>query len=194
MIVKTVNDSDISNDDIELYKSLTSKLEGVIFNGPTVGIDKRLVSIRLGDVSSELVLVNPRIIQSSEDYVVYFEKDYNNLKKVRKTKRKVSILVETDNLGKVEFTPSSEKKAWETVNDFMTDQGLLECVLAQRVIDSINGIDISHPNIKYTQEVQRPKKIGRNEKVMLQSPDGEHTMFVKYKKSDEYIQQGYKII
>lgn len=192
MKIKNVEHSEITSEDIELYKQQTSELKGVIFNGPQVGMDKRIVSIRLGEVDSELVLVNPVIIETSADVVVYFEKDYNNLKKVRKTRRYPSIFVQTDNYGKVEFT--STNKNWENGSQFMQDKGLLECVLAQRIIDSINGIDITHPTVSYKEEIRRPIKIGRNEKVMLQSPDGNDTVFIKYKKADEFINRGYKVV
>jgi hypothetical protein len=194
MKVQYVMESIIDNYIIDLYKEKTSKLTGVIFNGPMVGIDKRIVSIRLGDVDSELILVNPKITNTSNDLLIYYEKDYRNLKKIRKTKRYKSIVVETDNLGFIEFKPTSETGTWLSKNDFFEDVGLFECVLAQRVIDSINGIDINHSTVKYNDEIRKPKKIGRNDKIMMQSADGSETVFIKNKKSDYYLDRGFKIV
>lgn len=192
MKVKLVNSSPITNDDIELYKEKTSKLKGVAFTSNDIGLDKRIVSLRLiGD--SDLILVNPRIVKTSDNLVVYFERDSLKPVKVRKTIRNTYVVVDTDNLGQVEFKPSSENNKWETQNQFMEDAGLLESVLVQRAIDGIDGIDITDKSRAYTQTVQSKKQPGRNERVMIQSQQGE-TLFVKYKKAEEYIKLGYSVL
>lgn len=192
MKVKLINSSPITNDDIELYKEKTSKLKGVAFTSNDIGLDKRIVSIRLiGD--TDLILVNPKIVKTSDNLVVYFERDSLKPTKVRKTVRNTYVVVDTDNLGQVEFKPSSENNKWETQNQFMEDAGLLESVLVQRAIDAIDGIDITDKSRAYTQTVQSNKQPGRNERVMIQSPQGE-TLFVKYKKAEEYIKLGYSVL
>jgi hypothetical protein len=192
MKVKLIKPSSITNDDIELYKEKTSKLKGVAFTSNDINLDKRIVSIRLmGD--SDLILVNPRIIKTSDNLVVYFERDSLKPTKVRKTVRNAHIIIDTDNLGQVEFKPFSENNKWETQNDFMEDAGLLESVLVQRAIDAIDGIDITDKSRVYTQTVKSNKLPGRNERVMLQSSNGE-TVFVKYKKAEEYIKIGYQLL
>lgn len=187
MKVKGIEQSPVTNQDIQDYKTKTSKLKGVVFNANDVDMNKRIISIRLGEVEDELVLVNPRTIKTSEKPVVYFEKD-SSKNKTRKTVRFTYLLVETDNLGQVEF--KSEKDSWENIDDFMSDGGLLECVLAQRAIDAINGMDITHPLIAYNPAVKATKKVGRNERVMIQSPEGE-SMFIKYKNARPYLDKGY---
>ena len=192
MKVKLINPSPITSDDIELYKEKTSKLRGVVFTSNDIGLDKRIVSVRLiGD--SDLILVNPKIVKTSDNLVVYFERDSLKPTKVRKTIRNTYVVIDTDNLGQVEFKPSAENNKWETQNQFMEDAGLLECILVQRAIDAIDGIDITDKSRAYTQTVQSNKQPGRNERVMIQSPQGE-TLFVKYKKAEEYIKLGYSVL
>lgn len=192
MKVKLINPSPITSEDIELYREKTSKLRGVVFTSNDIGLDKRIVSVRLiGD--TDLILVNPRIAKTSDNLVVYFERDSLKPTKVRKTIRNTYVVVDTDNLGQVEFKPSSENNKWETQNQFMEDAGLLESVLVQRAIDAIDGIDITDKSRAYTQTVQSNKQPGRNERVMIQSPQGE-TLFVKYKKAEEYIKLGYSVL
>ena len=192
MKVKLINPSPITSEDIELYREKTSKLRGVVFTSNDIGLDKRIVSVRLiGD--TDLILVNPKIVKTSDNLVVYFERDSLKPTKVRKTIRNTYVVVDTDNLGQVEFKPSSENNKWETQNAFMEDAGLLESVLVQRAIDAIDGIDITHKSRAYTQTVQSNKQPGRNERVMIQSPQGE-TLFVKYKKAEEYIKLGYSVL
>lgn len=192
MKVKFIETSPITTEDIDEYKNRTSKLKGVLFTANDVNMNKRIISIRMGEISDELVLVNPKIVNTSATSVVYFEKDtFKN--KTRKTVRFRSVIVETDNLGLVEFKPTNEKDKWESGNDFMMDAGLFETVMVQRGIDAINGIDVTDSSVAYNQQVNTGKKIGRNDRVMLKSSDGD-MIFVKYKKSEEYIKKGYQIV
>jgi hypothetical protein len=192
MKVKLINPSPILNDDIELYKDRTSKLKGVVFTSNDIGLEKRIVSVRLiGE--DDLVLVNPIIVEKPDNLLVYFEKDSNKANKVRKTIRYPYLIVDTDNLGRVEFKATNETNKWESLNHLMEDAGLLEAVLVQRAIDAIDGIDITDKSRAYTETVQSKKEPSRNERVMLQSSAGE-TVFVKYKKAEEYIKMGYQLL
>jgi peptide deformylase len=192
MKVSVITDSSISSTDIELYRERISKLKGVAFNGNDVGINKRIVSVRLL-TDDDLILVNPKIVNQSNDSIVYYEKDVYKPNKVRKTIRLKSIVVETDNLGMVEFKPTNESNKWETTNAFFEDGGLLECVLVQRAIDAIDGIDITDKVRAYSKTIQSQPTPGRNERVMLASNEGD-TVFIKYKHADSYITKGYKLI
>lgn len=191
MIVRKIEESSITAEDVNQYKEKISKLKGITFNGLDVGIDKRIVTIRLGELDKELTLVNPQILQVSDKPLVYFEKDSNKSNKVRKTIRYPWLVINTDNLGKVEF--KAEKEEWKDANEFFSDAGLLECVLVQRVIDAINGIDVTHPSRAYSETIKKTKEVGRNERVMLQGPKGEME-FVKSKKVDSYLQKGWQTI
>jgi peptide deformylase len=192
MKVKLINPSPILNDDIELYKDKTSKLKGVVFTSNDIGLEKRIVSVRLiGE--DDLVLVNPVIVEKPDNLLVYFEKDSNKANKVRKTIRYPYLIVDTDNLGRVEFKATNENNKWESLNHLMEDAGLLEAVLVQRAIDAIDGIDITDKSRAYTETVQSKKEPSRNERVMLQSSSGE-TVFVKYKKAEKYIKMGYRLL
>ena len=191
MKVQNINESPITQADVNLYKNSISKLEGVVFNASDVNIDKRIITIRLGNIEDELTLVNPTIEKVSEQPLVYFEKDTTKLTKVRKTIRYPYLLINTDNLGKVEF--KATQSDWKDADEFFGDVGLLECALVQRAIDAINGIDITHPTRQYSETIRKDKKPGRNERVMLQGPAGEME-FVKSKKVDSYLQTGWNLI
>ena len=191
MKVQKINESPITQADVNLYKNAIPKLEGVVFNASDVNIDKRIITIRLGNIEDELTLVNPTIEKVSEQPLVYFEKDTTKLTKVRKTIRYPYLLINTDNLGKVEF--KATQSDWKDADEFFGDVGLLECALVQRTIDAINGIDITHPTRRYSETIRKDKKPGRNERVMLQGPKGEME-FVKNKKIDSYLQNGWNLI
>jgi hypothetical protein len=191
MKVQKINESSITQDDIKSYKTAISKLDGFVFNASDVDMDKRIITIRLGNVEDELTLVNPTVVKYSETPLVYFEKDTYKANKVRKTIRVPYLIIDTDNLGQVEF--KAEKNDWKNSDEFFGDVGLVECVLVQRAIDAINGIDITHPTRQYTETITKDKEPGRNERVMLQGPAGEME-FVKSKKVDSYLQRGWSII
>lgn len=190
MKVQKINQSPITTDDVNLYKKEISKLEGVVFNAADVNMDKRIITIRIGNKEDELTLVNPKPISKSDKPLVYFEKDtFKN--KVRKTVRYPWFVLETDNLGKVEF--KSDKQEWKDADEFFSDAGLLEAVLVQRALDAIDGIDITHPSRAYSETIIKGKEPGRNERVMLQGPNGEME-FVKSKKVNSYLEKGWQVI
>jgi hypothetical protein len=191
MKVQQINESAITQDDIKLYKTSISKLEGFVFNASDVNIDKRIITIRLGNIEDELTLVNPKVTKYSETPLVYYEKDTYKANKVRKTIRVPYLIIETDNLGQVEF--KAEKNDWKNSDEFFGDVGLVECVLVQRAIDAINGIDITHPTRQYSETIIKGKESGRNERVMLQGPAGEME-FIKSKKVESYLQKGWNLI
>ena len=191
MKVQKINESTITQDDITSYKAAVAKLDGFVFNASDVNMDKRIITIRLGNVEDELTLVNPKVVKYSENPLVYFEKDTYKSNKVRKTIRVPYLIIDTDNLGQVEF--KAEKSDWKNSDEFFGDVGLVECVLVQRAIDAINGIDITHPTRAYSETITKDKEPGRNERVMLQGPAGEME-FVKSKKVDSYLQKGWNLI
>jgi peptide deformylase len=191
MKVQKINQSPITSDDVVQYKEAIELLEGVIFTANDVNIDKRIITIRIGNKEDQLTLVNPTILKASDTPLVYFEKDSNKQTKVRKTIRHPYLLVNTDNLGKVEF--KATQSDWKDADEFFGDAGLLECVLVQRAIDSMDGIDITSPLRQYSETIRKDKEPGRNERVMLQGPAGEME-FVKSKKVDSYLQKGWNLI
>ena len=191
MKVQKIDSGVITLDEVSLYKDSISKLEGYVFTAADINFNKRIITIRLREKENELTLVNPKIIKTSEQPVVYFEKDSLKQNKVRKTIRFPWLVVDTDNLGKVEF--KSEKTEWKDADEFFGDAGLLEAVLVQRAIDAIDGIDITHPSRAYSETIVKDKEPGRNERVMLQGPNGEME-FVKSKKVDSYLQKGWNLI
>ena len=190
MKVKRVENTPVTAEELNLYKEKVSKLKGFAFNALDVGMEKRIITLNFGGEYDELTLVNPVVTELSDDVVVYFEKDTNK-NKTRKTLRYKSFKVNTDNLGVVEF--SSDSDTWKTQEEFFNDMGLFECVMAQRLIDSIDGIDVNSPLRRYTQQITADRKPGRNERVMLQSPEGEME-FVKYKNAGPYLAKGYQLM
>ena len=192
MIVKRIERTPVTNEELNEYKEKISKLENeYAVNASDVGMDKRIVTIKFGGEYDDLTLVNPKVTETSKEMVVYFEKELDKKQKVRKTARHQWFKIDTDNLGIVEF--SSDKKEWEDQEEYMNDLGLFECITAQRLIDSIDGVSINSSIRRYSGQIKAEKKPGRNERVMLQSPEGEME-FVKYKKAQPLLDKGYQLV
>jgi len=192
MIVKRIEKTPVTNEELNEYKEKISKLENeYAVNASDVGMDKRIVTIKFGGEYDDLTLVNPKVTETSKEMVVYFEKELDKKQKVRKTARHQWFKIDTDNLGIVEF--SSDKKEWEDQEEYMNDLGLFECITAQRLIDSIDGVSINSPIRRYSGQIKAEKTPGRNERVMLQSPEGEME-FVKYKKAQPLLDKGYQLV
>ena len=169
------------------------KEKGFGLSANQIGVDKRMCVI---NIKEPMVLVNPKIVKRSEDAVQYIESCLSLPKTMRKPKntvRSVSVTVETDNLGTVEFGPDEKDKIGTEGHNYFGDEGLLECVVAQHEIDHLDGILITDSIRAYNIQRVSEKKYGRNDKVMVKSPDGE-TDFMKYKKAVPLLEKGYQIV
>ena len=169
------------------------KEKGFGLSANQIGIDKRMCVI---NIKEPMVLVNPKIVKRSEEAVQYIESCLSLPKTMRKPKntvRSISITVETDNLGTVEFGPDEKDKIGTEGHNYFADEGLLECVVAQHEIDHLDGILITDSVRAYNIQRVSEKKFGRNDKVMIKSPDGK-TDFVKYKKAVPLLEKGYQIV
>ena len=169
------------------------KEKGFGLSANQIGVDKRMCVI---NIKEPMILVNPKIVKRSEEAVQYIESCLSLPKTMRKPKntvRSISITVETDNLGTVEFGPDEKDKIGTEGHNYFADEGLLECVVAQHEIDHLDGILITDSIRAYNIQRVSEKKYGRNDKVMIKSPDGE-TDFVKYKKALPLLEKGYQIV
>ena len=169
------------------------KEKGFGLSANQIGVDKRMCVI---NIKEPMVLINPKITKRSEEAVQYIESCLSLPKTMRKPKntvRSVSVTVETDNLGTVEFGPDEKDKIGTEGHNYFGDEGLLECVVAQHEIDHLDGILITDSIRAYNIHRVSEKKYGRNDKVMVKSPDGE-TDFMKYKKAVPLLEKGYQIV
>ena len=169
------------------------KEKGFGLSANQIGVDKRMCVI---NIKEPMILVNPKIVKRSEEAVQYIESCLSLPKTMRKPKntvRSISITVETDNLGTVEFGPDEKDKIGTEGHNYFADEGLLECVVAQHEIDHLDGILITDSVRAYNIQRVSERKYGRNDKVMIKSPDGD-TEFIKYKKAVPLLEKGYQIV
>ena len=158
----------------QLLKELTESENGIGLAANQIGINKRVCVI---NVKEPLVLVNPRIVEHSEEQFRFAEGCLSFPGKHVRTGRYTSVTVEADNhKGKMLFTADSED-----IND------AFECACVQHEIDHLDGITMFDRSIT-PQPYKAPEKIGRNEKVMI--TDGKETKELKWKKAEPLVESG----
>ena len=177
----------------EIAKKLIKTLDevgGVGLAANQIGINKSVCVVNCRGDEEPKVLINPRCVSASEDRVVYVEGCLSIPGKRTKTLRHKTVKIACDNwVNEIEFGPDNEEL---TEENYWDDLGVLECVCIQHEIGHLNGELMIDPEVRYKQPEIRSKKFGRNEKVML-SKDGE-TQFVKYKKAEALLADGWEII
>lgn len=173
----------------ELRKTLEEGMKeypGLGISATQLGIKKRACLIKFRD--QELFLLNPIVKEKSKDGFVFYEaclsipKTVNNL--VR-TRRACKVVIETDNLGELTFEINFEGDKEEISTETMMT------VIVQHEIDHLDGITIL--NRVYSTTHIKGREFGRNEKVIMKSPDGDFVE-VKYKKANDYYLKGYELV
>ena len=158
----------------QLLKELTESDNGIGLAANQIGINKRVCVI---NVKEPLVLINPRIVDHSEEQFMFAEGCLSFPGKHVRTGRHTSVTVEADNHeGKLMFTAESEN-----IND------AFECACVQHEIDHLDGITMFERSVT-PQPVRVPKKIGRNERVII--TDGKETKKLKWKKAQPLVESG----
>ena len=158
----------------QLLKELTKSENGIGLAANQIGINKRVCVI---NVKEPMVLINPRIVERSTEEFIFPEGCLSFPNKHVRTKRNVSVIVETDNHGgKLSFSAESED-----VND------AFECACVQHEIDHLDGITMFERSVT-PQPHRAPEKIGRNERVMI--TDGKETKELKWKKAQPLVESG----
>jgi len=163
----------------QLLKELIESKNGIGLAANQIGINKRVCVV---NVKEPLVLINPKIVEKSEEQFLFPEGCLSFPGKKIRTQRHVSIVVEADNHeGQLSFSAESDD-----IND------AFECVCVQHEIDHLGGITMF--DRKFVIEPYRaPKSYGRNEKITI--TNGIKTKELKYKKAERFIMEdGWSIL
>jgi peptide deformylase len=153
-----------------------------------LGINKRACLINVRDI--EMFLLNPIITEKSKEGYIFYEGCLSIPKTMDmplRTIRSSKIKVQTDNLGELEFEINPDMDGKE--NQVSTET--LICTVVQHEIDHLDGMTIR--DRVYTTTIKKRTTYGRNEKILMKSPDNEFVE-VKYKKANDYFLKGYEIV
>ena len=170
--VKTVKEGEEIG--AQLLKELTESDNGIGLAANQIGINKRVCVV---NVKEPLVLINPRIVEKSEEQFMFAEGCLSFPGKHIRTGRHTSVTVEADNHeGKMVFSADSEN-----IND------AFECACVQHEIDHLDGITMFDRSV-IAQPHRATEKIGRNDKVTI--TDGKETKELKWKKAQPLVESG----
>ena len=170
--VKTIKDGEEIG--TQLLKELTESENGIGLAANQVGINKRVCVV---NVKEPIVLINPRIVERSEEVFIFPEGCLSFPGKHVRVGRFVEVTIEADNhKGKLKFSADSED-----IND------AFECACVQHEIDHLDGITMFERSVT-PQPVRVPEKIGRNERVTI--TDGKETKELKWKKAQPLVESG----
>jgi len=175
----------------ELRKQLEDTLikhPGLGISATQIGIKKRACLIQFGD--EELFLLNPVIKEKSKDGFLFYEGCLSipkSLEKPVRTIRACKVVIDSDNMGEMTFeiNPEGDKQGEQVSKETMMT------VIVQHEIDHLDGLTIK--DRVYSTTIINKNTYGRNDKVVMKSPDGE-MVEVKYKKANDYFLKGYEIV
>ena len=170
--VKTVKEGEEIG--AQLLKELTESENGIGLAANQIGINKRVCVV---NIKEPLVLINPRIVEHSEEQFMFAEGCLSFPGQHVRTGRFTEVTIEADNHeGKLKFSADSEN-----IND------AFECACVQHEIDHLNGITM-FDRAMVAQPHQASEKIGRNKRVTI--TDGKETKELKWKKAQQLVESG----
>jgi peptide deformylase len=165
--------------------------QGLGMSANQIGLNKRICVINVRE--EPLVLINPTIVEESEEKIMYFEGCLSlpkTMKKPIKTVRSYGVKVKADNFPDVLDFSTKERKH-EDINALFGDVDLLESVCVQHEIDHLNGLTIRDRQYTETVRLTTFAKLGRNERFILKK--GDETLSVKKKNLSTYLEQGWEV-
>ena len=173
----------------ELFQILNKRGDGIGLAANQVGIDAQVAVV---NVREPLVLINPKIIDKSDE-ISYYEGCLSFPKHGIRTKRYKNIIVKSADVDCQYYFSGADsaknaKGTWETAKKHDTEQRLLEAICVQHEIDHLNGITI-HDREKKLEPTMVERKIGRNQLVTIKRNDA--VKVLKYKKAQKFINQGW---
>ncbi len=161
---------------VRLLHELRDSENGIGLAANQIGINKRVCVI---NVKEPVVLINPKIVEKSEDKFIFPEGCLSFPKKYVRTERHVSITVKADNHdSKLSFSADSKDM-----------DSAFECVCIQHEIDHLDGITMFDRKFVKPQVISN--KIGRNEKVKIEK--GSESKTLKYKKAESLLEDGWTL-
>jgi peptide deformylase len=165
--------------------------QGLGMSANQIGLNKRICVINVRE--EPLVLVNPTIVEETEEKIMYFEGCLSlpkTMKKPIKTVRSYGVKVKADNFPDVLDFSTKERKH-EDINALFGDVDLLESVCVQHEIDHLNGLTIRDRQYTETVRLTAFAKLGRNERFILKKEN--ETLSVKKKNLSTYLEQGWEV-
>ena len=149
---------------IKLLDELRKSNSGIGLAANQIGINKRVCVI---NVKEPVVLINPKIVEKSEEMFAFMEGCLSFPNEVVKTTRHKWVKVQADN-----HTSTLYFSVWDDDSEegYDKDKYLMmayETACVQHEIDHLDGITMHERELVLTPTKRAYRKIGRNEKVVI---------------------------
>lgn len=190
---KPVEPTEISIDEAkEIAQIMLDRLDelgGVGLSANQLGLPIRLF---VTNINEPMWFLNPRLVGVSTEEVGYYEACLSfpkTLVKPIKTKRHLAVQIEADNYGDV--LQFQGQKKYESAEEYWSDKDLLQSIVVQHELDHLNG------RLIFDHRVEKPvvseKSYGRNDKVMFVNPKTGESKYIKYKKGEKLLTNGWEV-
>jgi len=170
----------------QLIEELVSSQSGIGLAANQIGINKRVCVI---NIKEPIVLINPEIIEKSEEKFGFIEGCLSFPNQSVKTQRYKWVKVKADNhSGTLYFSVwNDDGEEGYDKDKYLTYAYETACV--QHEIDHLDGITMYDRELVLEPWKRKNEKIGRNTKVMIKK--GNDTKTIKYKKFEQMKGDGW---
>ena len=154
-----------------------------------IGINKRVCVI---NVKEPVVLINPIIVEHSEDKFAFMEGCLSFPNEAIKTERYKWVKVEALNHTSTLYFSVWNDDSEEGYDKDKYLQMAYETACVQHEIDHLDGITMYDRELIVTPTKRAYRKIGRNEKVVIKK--GSESKTVKFKKYEKMQDDGWTLV
>ena len=172
----------------QLLKELTESKSGIGLAANQIGINKRVCVI---NVKEPVVLINPKIVEKSEDKFAFMEGCLSFPGDTIKTMRYKWVKVQADNHNHTLYFSVWNDDSEEGYDKDKYLQMAYETACVQHEIDHLDGITMYERELKLEPWKRKDEKIGRNTKVLIKK--GSETKTIKYKKFEKLSEDGWTL-
>ncbi len=172
----------------QLLKELTTSQSGIGLAANQIGINKRVCVI---NVKEPVVLINPKIVEKSEEMFGFMEGCLSFPNDVVKTQRHKWVKVKADNYETTLYFSVWHDNNEEGYNKDKYLQYAYETACVQHEIDHLDGITMYDRELILNPWKRKEEKIGRNTKVLIKK--GSETQTIKYKKAELLLSDGWEL-
>ena len=170
----------------KLLKILTESTSGIGLAANQIGINKRVCVLNVKD---PVVLVNPKIVEKSEDKFAFMEGCLSFPGDTIKTMRYKWVKVQADNHKQTLYFSVWHDDSEEGYDKDKYLQMAYETACVQHEIDHLDGYTMYDRELILEPWKRKDKKISRNEKVLIKK--GSETKTIKYKKFNKMSEDGW---
>ena len=173
----------------KLLKILTDSPTGIGLAANQIGINKRVCVI---NCKEPVVLINPKIIEKSEEMFVFVEGCLSFPEDQIRTNRHKRVKVKADNHKQTLYFSIWEDDSEEGFDKDKYLTYAYETACVQHEIDHLDGITMHERELILEPWKRRNNKIGRNTKVLIKKDN--ETKTIKYKKFGQMEKDGWILL